>query len=71
MALIGNLIGFIGGYYLHQFIMSTLPLNKLTIHLTKFCLSTVLTAVLTFIAMIIMAHKINKADMLSAFNSVR
>ncbi|MCC3657545.1 FtsX-like permease family protein [Staphylococcus haemolyticus] len=68
------LVGFIGGYKLHQFIMSTLPPNKamadMTLYWTNLGLSTVLTLVFAFIVMLIMARKISKTDMLSALNSV-
>ncbi|WP_226386140.1 ABC transporter permease [Staphylococcus sp. Marseille-Q1834] len=74
LTIVGILVGFIGGYYLHHFIMSTLPPNNamadMTLYWTNFGLSTVLTLVFAFIVMLIMARKISKTDMLSALNSV-
>ncbi|MEX5822760.1 ABC transporter permease [Staphylococcus haemolyticus] len=74
LTIVGILVGFIGGYYLHHFIMSTLPPNNamadMTLYWTNFGLSTVLTLVFAFIVMLIMVRKISKTDMLSALNSV-
>lgn len=74
ITIVGILIGFIGGYYLHHFIMSTLPPNNamadMTLYWTNFGLSTVLTLIFAFIVMLIMARKISKTDMLSALKSV-
>lgn len=75
LTIVGILIGFIGGYYLHHFIMSTLPPNNamadMTLYWTNFGLSTVLTLIFAFIVMLIMARKISKTDMLSALKSVK
>ncbi|CAL29330.1 FtsX-like permease family protein [Staphylococcus carnosus] len=74
LTIIGILVGFIGGYYLHQFIMSTLPPNNamadMTLYWTNFAISTGLTLLFSFIVMLIMARKISKIDMLGALNSV-
>lgn len=73
LTIIGILAGFIGGYYLHHFIMSTLPPNNaiadMTLYWTNFTLSTILTLIFAFIVMLFMARKISKTDMLSALNS--
>lgn len=75
LTIVGILVGFIGGYYLHHFIMSTLPPNNamadMTLYWTNFGLSTVLTLIFAFIVMLIMARKISKTDMLSALKSVK
>lgn len=74
LTIVGILVGFIGGYYLHHFIMSTLPPNNamadMTLYWTNFGLSTVLTLIFAFIVMLIMARKTSKTDMLSALKSV-
>ena len=74
LTIIGILVGFLGGYYLHQFIMSTLPPNNamadMTLYWTNFAISTGLTLLFSFIVMLIMARKISKIDMLGALNSV-
>ncbi|MEJ7511868.1 FtsX-like permease family protein, partial [Staphylococcus lugdunensis] len=71
--IIGILTGFIGGTYLHHFIMDTLPPNNamadLTLYWTNFTFSTLLTLVFAFIVMLIMARKISRIDMLNALNS--
>ncbi|MHD0396341.1 ABC transporter permease [Staphylococcus simulans] len=74
LTIVGILVGFIGGYYLHQFIMSTLPPNNamadMTLYWTNFAISTGLTLLFSFIVMLIMARKISRIDMLGALNSV-
>lgn len=73
LTIIGILTGFIGGTYLHHFIMDTLPPNNamadLTLYWTNFTFSTLLTLVFAFIVMLIMARKISRIDMLNALNS--
>lgn len=73
LTIIGILTGFIGGAYLHHFIMDTLPPNNamadLTLYWTNFTFSTLLTLVFAFIVMLIMARKISRIDMLNALNS--
>lgn len=73
LTVLGILVGFGGGYYLHHFIMETLPPNNamadMTLHWSNLGLSTGLTLLFSLIVMVVMARKISKIDMLSALNS--
>lgn len=73
LTVLGILVGFGGGYYLHHFIMETLPPNnamaEMTLHLSNFGLSTALTLLFSVIVMVIMIRKIRQIDMLGALNS--
>ncbi len=74
LTILGILAGFGGGYYLHHFIMETLPpenaLADMNLLWTNFTLSTVITLFFSLIVMLIMARKINKIDMQGALKSV-
>ncbi|WP_105994071.1 FtsX-like permease family protein [Staphylococcus simulans] len=74
LTIVGILFGFIGGYGLHHYIMSTLPPNNamadLTLLWSNFAISTGLTLIFSFIVMLIMMRKISSIDMLGALNSV-
>ncbi len=73
LTVLGILVGFGGGYYLHHFIMKTLPPNNamadMTLHWSNLGLSTGLTLLFSLIVMVVMARKISKIDMLEALNS--
>ncbi len=73
LTVLGILVGFGGGYYLHHFIMETLPPNNamadMTLRWSNLGLSTGLTLLFSLIVMLIMARKISKIDMLEALNS--
>ncbi|HIZ95125.1 MAG TPA: FtsX-like permease family protein [Candidatus Ligilactobacillus excrementavium] len=73
LTVLGILVGFGGGYYLHHFIMETLPPNNamadMALHWSNLGLSTGLTLLFSLIVMVIMARKISKIDMLGALNS--
>lgn len=73
LTVLGIIVGFGGGYYLHHFIMETLPPNNaladMTLHWTNLGLSTALTLLFSVIVMIIMVRKIRRIDMLGALNS--
>ena len=67
---IGILLGFVGGYGLHHYIMQTLPPQNVMVLLrlkpTNFLVSTLMTFLFAIIVMLIMAYKIQKVDMLAA-----
>ena len=67
---IGILLGFVGGYGLHHYIMQTLPPQNVMVLLrlkpTNFLISTLMTFLFAIIVMLIMAYKIQKVDMLAA-----
>ncbi|MFT8529399.1 MAG: FtsX-like permease family protein [Lentilactobacillus diolivorans] len=74
LSLLGVLAGFVGGAWLHNYIMQTLPpetaMADLTLLWTNFTTSGVMTLIFSIIVMAIMARKINRVDMLGALKSV-
>lgn len=74
LSLAGVLLGFIGGAWLHNYIMQTLPpetaMADLTLLWTNFTTSGVMTLIFSIIVMAIMAYKISQVDMLGALKSV-
>lgn len=73
LTFLGILVGFSGGYYLHHFIMETLPPNNaladMTLRWSNLGLSAGLTLLFSLIVMLIMVQKIRKINMLGALNS--
>lgn len=74
LTIAGILGGYVGGFYLHHYVMQTLPpenaMAKLDLLWSNFAISGVLTVVFSLIVMWLMAKKINKVDMLEALKSV-
>lgn len=66
----GILLGFIGGDYLHYYIMQTLPpetaMADMTLFWTNFTVSGLMTLGFSVVVMGLMAYKINRVDMLEA-----
>ncbi len=73
LTFLGILVGFSGGYYLHHFIMETLPPNNaladMTLRWSNLGLSADLTLLFSLIVMLIMVQKIRKINMLGVLNS--
>ncbi|MCV3742786.1 FtsX-like permease family protein [Lentilactobacillus hilgardii] len=74
LSLAGVLAGFVGGAWLHNYIMQTLPpetaMADMTLLWTNFTTSGVMTLLFSMIVMAIMAYKIQRVDMLGALKSV-
>lgn len=74
LTIAGIIGGFIGGYYLHHYVMQTLPpenaMAKLNLLWSNFTISGLLTLIFSLIVMWFMARKINKVDMLGALKSI-
>ncbi|WP_125588838.1 ABC transporter permease [Companilactobacillus jidongensis] len=74
LTLLGIILGFIGGSWLHNYIMQTLPpetaMADMTLFWTNFTLSGSMTIIFSIVVMIFMARKIRKVDMLEALKSV-
>lgn len=66
----GILLGFVGGGYLHHYIMQTLPpetaMADMTLFWTNFTTSGLMTLAFSVVVMALMAYKINRVDMLEA-----
>lgn len=74
LTIIGILLGYIGGAWLHNYIMQTLPpetaMADMTLLWSNFTISGLMTIIFSVIVMIFMAKKIKKVDMLGALKSV-
>ncbi|MBW1606374.1 FtsX-like permease family protein [Lactobacillus sp. Sy-1] len=74
LTFVGILVGFVGGAWLHNFIMQTLPPDNahvdLTLLWTNFATSAGLTIIFAFMVMFLMASKIKNIDMLGALKGV-
>lgn len=74
LTIIGILLGFISGSWLHNYIMQTLPpataMADMSLFWTNFTISGLMTIIFSLIVMGFMARKINKVDMLGALKSV-
>lgn len=74
LTIIGILFGWLGGNYLHRYIMQTLPpdnaMTSINLVWTNPTISAILTIIFSIIVMALMAQKINKIDMLGALKSV-
>ncbi|MBT9672554.1 FtsX-like permease family protein [Secundilactobacillus kimchicus] len=74
LTLIGILTGYVGGAWLHQYIMQTLPpataMVDMTLRWTNIGISGGLTLLFSILVMAMMARKISQIDMLEALKSV-
>ncbi|WP_125568019.1 ABC transporter permease [Companilactobacillus insicii] len=74
LTMIGIILGFVGGSWLHNYIMQTLPpetaMADMTLFLSNFAISGLMTILFSIIVMAFMAYKIKKVDMLGALKSV-
>lgn len=74
LTIIGILLGYVGGSWLHNYIMQTLPpetaMADMTLLWSNFTISGLMTVVFSIIVMIFMARKIKNVDMLGALKSV-
>ena len=74
LTIIGILFGYIGGSWLHNYIMQTLPpetaMADMTLLWSNFIISGLMTVIFSAIVMIFMAHKIKNVDMLGALKSI-
>lgn len=74
LTIIGILLGYVGGGWLHNYIMQTLPpetaMADLTLLWSNFTISGLMTIIFSIVVMIFMARKIKNVDMLGALKSV-
>lgn len=73
LSILGILAGYVVGYYLHGFIMQTLPPDDAMfspgLQLSNFILSAGITLLITFILMFVIHRKLKNIDMLEALQS--
>ncbi|GBD60113.1 putative ABC transporter permease protein [Tetragenococcus halophilus subsp. halophilus] len=73
LSILGILAGYVVGYYLHGFIMQTLPPDEAMfssgLQLSNFILSAGITLLITFILMFVIHRKLKNIDMLEALQS--
>ncbi|PWG00591.1 ABC transporter permease [Levilactobacillus bambusae] len=74
LTLVGILIGYGLGDWLHAYIMTVLPpemaMAQLSLHPANFMVSTVITLLFLVLVMVVMAKQIRRIDMLGALKSV-
>lgn len=73
LSILGILVGYVVGYFLHGFIMQTLPPDEAMfspgLQLSNFALSAGITLLITFILMFVIHRKLKNIDMLEALQS--
>ncbi|MHC5252118.1 FtsX-like permease family protein [Listeria kieliensis] len=74
LTLLGILVGFIFGFFLHQFVIQTAEVDNMmfspTITWPSYLYSAILTLLFSTIVMIVMHYKLKKIDMIEALKSV-
>lgn len=74
LTIVGILVGYLGGGWLHSYIMQTIPpsnaMADMSLKLLNFGISGGLTLLFSIIVMAMMAQKISRIDMLEALKSV-
>ena len=74
LSILGVLVGYAVGFFLHSFIIDSLPpddsMFSPDLWLSNFALSTGITLLITFVIMIVMHYKIKHVEMLDALKSV-
>ncbi|WP_052343629.1 ABC transporter permease [Bacillus massiliigorillae] len=74
LSIIGILVGYVVGFFLHAFIIAALPPDEFMfspdLWFSNFALSTGITLLITFVIMIVMHYKMKYVNMLDALKSV-